>query len=137
MPVLVVGSSAGGIAALMHTDYFAEQWPLSVVKGAPECGFFYPGVTASNDVTAGVPTPASHLGFIEGWKPYLPSACADATNNNVSLCTDAHYLYPYLRAPLFIRENQVYRNYYRLTAEFLCAAVRYGQASELWMGRQG
>ena len=111
MPVLFVGSSAGGIAALMHTDYFAEQWPLSVVKGAPECGFFYPGVTASNDVTAGVPTPASHLGFIEGWKPYLPSACAEATNNNVSLCTDAHYLYPYLQAPLFIRENQVNRNY--------------------------
>jgi hypothetical protein len=104
--VLVVGSSAGGIAALMHTDYFGEQWPTARVKGAPMCGFFYAGVTAMNDLHAGVPTPADHLGFIPDWKPYLPSACAAATNNNMSVCTDAHYLYPYLKQPLFVRENQ-------------------------------
>ena len=38
---LVTGSSAGGIGALMHTDFFAEEWPDAVVKGAPQCGFFY------------------------------------------------------------------------------------------------
>lgn len=104
--VLVVGSSAGGIGALMHTDFFAEQWPSAVVKGAPECGFFYAGVTAADDLSKGEATPAAHLGFTPEWKPYLPSACAAATGNNMSQCTDAHYLYPHLKQPIFIRENQ-------------------------------
>ena len=105
--VLVTGSSAGGIGALMHTDFFAEQWPApAIVKGAPQCGFFYAGVTATTDLAAGQPTPVAHLGFIPEWKPWLPTACAKATGNNMSLCTDAHTLYPHLQAPLFIRENQ-------------------------------
>ena len=104
--VLVTGSSAGGIAALMHTDYFAESFPGAAVKGAPQCGFFYPGVTAVDDFAAGRPTPTAHLGFIAGWKPWLPTGCAVATNNDLSTCTNAHTLYPFLRAPLFIRENQ-------------------------------
>ena len=35
---LISGSSAGGIGALMHTDFFAEVFPQAVVKGAPQCG---------------------------------------------------------------------------------------------------
>lgn len=132
---LISGSSAGGIGALMHTDFFAEVWPEAVVKGAPQCGFFYPGVTAINDLAAGRAsppvcppwylacpcaesrctksrhvlagsTPIAHLGFISGWRPYLPTGCKVATNGDVARCTDAHFLYPFLRQPLFIRENQ-------------------------------
>ncbi len=104
--VLVTGSSAGGIGALMHTDYFGDEWPQATVKGAPRCGFFYAGVTALDDAQRGAQTPAAHLGFIQDWKPWYPRACANATGNNMSLCTDAHFLYPHLQRPVFIRENQ-------------------------------
>ena len=104
--MLVTGSSAGGIAALMHTDFVSAAFSRAVVKGAPQCGFFYAGVTAEPDFTSGVTTPVSHLGFIHEWAPYLPEACAQATNNNMSACTDAHYLYPHLKQPIFVRENQ-------------------------------
>ena len=87
---LISGSSAGGIGALMHTDFFAEEFPSAVVKGAPQCGFFYAGVTAVDDVAAHRPTPAANLGFISGWKPYMPTACMVATNGDVAQCTDAH-----------------------------------------------
>ena len=40
---LISGGSAGGIATIMHTDFFAEQWPHAIVKGNPGCGFFYAG----------------------------------------------------------------------------------------------
>ena len=46
--------------------------------------------------------------------PAWQSACAAATGDNVSLCTDAHYLYPHLKQPLFIRENQYARPLSRL-----------------------
>ena len=107
--ILVSGSSAGGIGALMHTDFFGEAWPAAVVKGAPRCGFFYAGVNAVDDIANGVATPVQHLGFTPQWKPWFPSACAKATassNASMSLCTDAHFLLPHLVKPLFIRENQ-------------------------------
>jgi len=108
---LISGGSAGGIATIMHTDFFAEQWagPAgggAVVKGNPGCGFFYAGVTALPDYEAGAPTPLSNLGFVDAWQPYLPAGCAAATGGNMSACTDAHTLYPHLRSPLFIMENQ-------------------------------
>jgi hypothetical protein len=103
---LITGSSAGGIGALTHTDFFADAWPSATVKGSPECGFFYAGVTARNDFDAGSMTPVAHLGFSEEWQPHLPTACAAATGNNMSACTDAHFLYPHIKSPVFIRENQ-------------------------------
>lgn len=33
---LITGSSAGGIGALTHTDFIAEKFPKTVVKGAPQ-----------------------------------------------------------------------------------------------------
>lgn len=102
---LITGSSAGGIGALTHTDFFADAWSSAVVKGAPECGFFYAGVSAKTDYGQGSETPASSLGFISEWAPYFSPACSDATGGNMSLCTDAHFLYPHVKSPLFIREN--------------------------------
>ena len=74
-----------------------------VAEGRP---LWAQGVTAMDDLAAHNSTPISHLGFIPGWKPYLPTGCKVATNGDMSRCTDAHYLYPFLRQPLFIRENQ-------------------------------
>ena len=41
--VLVTGSSAGGIGALLHADFFSAQWPQATVKVSPSAGFFYAG----------------------------------------------------------------------------------------------
>eukprot|EP00929_Paragymnodinium_shiwhaense_P115841 TRINITY_DN8499_c0_g5_i1.p1 TRINITY_DN8499_c0_g5~~TRINITY_DN8499_c0_g5_i1.p1 ORF type:complete len:506 (-),score=83.73 TRINITY_DN8499_c0_g5_i1:221-1738(-) len=103
---LITGASAGGIGSFMHVDFFAEAWPDAAVKAAPECGFFYAGVRDTEDYHESKATPSKNLGFIEEWAPFYPRACAVATNNNMGRCTDAHFLYPYIRSPLFIRENQ-------------------------------
>jgi hypothetical protein len=41
--VLLAGSSAGGIGALLHADYFTRSFPNASVKVSPSAGFFYPG----------------------------------------------------------------------------------------------
>jgi len=103
--VLISGSSAGGIATILHADYFTEYWKDAVVKATPMGGWFYAGVTAVSDYEQGEGTPVEHLGFIDAWKPFIPGACAANTGRNLSACTDAHFLYPFIRTPLFIREN--------------------------------
>ena len=110
---LISGSSAGGIGALTHTDFFGEQFEGAVVKGAPECGFFYPNVTSVPDLAAGRQTPLLLLGQQADWHPYQPTGCRTAAAlSSLSAearslhCTNAHTLFPHLRRPLFFRENQ-------------------------------
>ena len=47
--VLVTGSSAGGIGALLHADYFSRHFDNAIVKASPACGFFYAGVSSLRD----------------------------------------------------------------------------------------
>ena len=44
--VLVTGSSAGGIGALLHADWFSALWPRARLKVSPEAGLFYPAVAS-------------------------------------------------------------------------------------------
>jgi len=43
--VLVTGSSAGGIGALLHADFISRHFANATVKASPACGFFYAGVS--------------------------------------------------------------------------------------------
>ena len=103
--VLVTGSSAGGIGALLHADFFSRWWSRASVKVSPACGFFYAGVSSVTDWEGNRTTPAANLGFIDAWKPYIDEGCAAATGGDVAACTDAHFALPHLRTPLFLREN--------------------------------
>jgi len=103
--VLVTGSSAGGIGALLHADYFSRAWPAATVKASPACGFFYAGVSSLHDWEAHTKTTPKALGFIDAWDPYVDESCAAATGGNVSACTDAHLALPFISTPLFLREN--------------------------------
>ena len=103
--VLVTGGSAGGIGALFHANFLARWWPQATVKVSPAGGFFYAGVSSLRDWEANHTTPSRNLGFIENWNPYLDESCADATNGNISICTNAHSALRYIRTPVFIREN--------------------------------
>ena len=90
-----------------------DQLEGAVVKGAPECGFFYPNVTSVPDLAAGRQTPLLLLGQQADWHPYQPTGCRTAAAlSSLSAearslhCTNAHTLFPHLRRPLFFRENQ-------------------------------
>ena len=104
--VLVSGSSAGGIGALLHADWFAATWPRATVKTSAAGGFFYAGVSSRSDFEAGRATPTARLGFATASAPWAPPACLAATAGDVVGCTDAHVAVKYLRAPLFVAENQ-------------------------------
>lgn len=69
--VLVTGSSAGGIAVLMHADWFATQWPRARIKVSPEAGLFYPDVRACTAALG----PRSHPThrFVPSWRRCRPS----------------------------------------------------------------
>eukprot|EP00316_Scyphosphaera_apsteinii_P016208 CAMPEP_0119326424 /NCGR_PEP_ID=MMETSP1333-20130426/68363_1 /TAXON_ID=418940 /ORGANISM="Scyphosphaera apsteinii, Strain RCC1455" /LENGTH=388 /DNA_ID=CAMNT_0007334731 /DNA_START=27 /DNA_END=1194 /DNA_ORIENTATION=- len=103
--VLLSGSSAGGIGALLHADFISDHWPAASVKAAPACGFFYAAVSSFRDWNANESTPASKLGFISEWDPFIDETCSRATGGNVSACTDAHFALPHISTPLFVREN--------------------------------
>ena len=107
--VLVTGSSAGGIGALIHADWFrsSQQWPsAAIIKVSPEAGLFYPPVSSVRDSSKRIQTSDVAMGMLREWQPYLHTSCAAAnTNHSVAICTNAHRLLPYITTPLFLREN--------------------------------
>ena len=104
--VLVTGSSAGGIAALLHADFFSRHFEAAVVKVSPACGFFYAGVSSMRDWKSNRTTPKEDLGFLTAWEPYIDGKCTEAYGEfAIAACTDAHLALPYIQTPLFLREN--------------------------------
>lgn len=103
--VFVSGSSAGGIGALLHADFFARHWSRASVKVSPAAGFFYAGVSSLPDWQASHQTPPHNLGFLASWDPYIDEGCAAATGGNMTACTDAHLALPHIKTALFLREN--------------------------------
>ena len=106
--VLLTGSSAGGIGALLHADVLAAHWPAASVKASPESGLFYAGVRSLADFRRGAQTPPEHMGLHHMWRPFVPPACAAAWGSVLApgACTHAHLLLPHVATPLFLRENQ-------------------------------
>ena len=103
--VLVTGSSAGGIGALLHADWFASAWEPARVRVSPEAGLFYPPVSSVRDALRRTQTPLSAMAMHTEWAPYLHEGCAARTNRSVALCTNAHILLAHISTPLFVREN--------------------------------
>lgn len=106
--MLLTGSSAGGIGALLHADVLAAHWPAASVKASPESGLFYAGVRSLADFRRGTQTPPEHMGLHHMWRPFVPPACATAWGSMLApaACTHAHNLLPHVATPLFLRENQ-------------------------------
>ena len=106
--MLLTGSSAGGIGALLHADALAAHWPAASVKASPESGLFYAGVRSLADFRRGAQTPPEHMGLHHMWRPFVPPACAAAWGSVLApgACTHAHHLLRHVATPLFLRENQ-------------------------------
>ena len=107
--VLVTGSSAGGIGALLHADWLASHWPNASVKVSPEAGLFYPPVASVRDTRLGRQTDPSAMGMHAEWRPFLHAGCAAAQGGSaaavVARCTNAHELLRHVHTPLYVREN--------------------------------
>jgi hypothetical protein len=115
--VLFGGSSAGGIGVIHNIDWVRDQFPSqTVVKGAPLGGWFVPGdapdqpntcYPPSNwpDWSTGQVTPWGE-GFSDPWNTYLNPACVKAQPcGNASNCLSAHVVYPFIKTPMYITEN--------------------------------
>lgn len=128
--VLLTGGSAGGIGTLKQVDNLAQMLgPRVVVKGAPNAGWFFPAETGDIGNKERQPElhrtsrwpPSDFADFAEGhvggwdndtvstlvslWDSILnPQCVADQTNPTV--CWNVDSLYPYIKQPLFIIENQ-------------------------------
>jgi len=126
--VLLTGSSAGGIGTLANVDYLAERLgPRATVKGAPNAGWFSPAALPSDLRNIYAPSDWAHFAagthgnpssvnnslpaFIGdtlwGSRGLAPAACYAAQKpDEWWACDSAHTLYKYIKAPLFIVENQ-------------------------------
>jgi hypothetical protein len=117
--VLVTGGSAGGIGTFLNIDYIQQRLPSAVVKGAPNAGWFFPGDPNSppsgcgfpvtfDDWVSGKPTPWTNETDIL-WDAFDPPECAVPTVASglpAWFCGSVHNLYPHIKAPLLVVENQ-------------------------------
>jgi len=122
--VLLTGSSAGGIGALLNLDWLANRLPNADVKGAPQAGWFFPAAlpgdlpdvfppsdyphfatgTHGNDASA-AGGGGAHLDLIDG-RGLLNADCVAAQKSGEDwACGSAHKLYPHLKTPVYIIEN--------------------------------
>jgi hypothetical protein len=140
--VLLTGGSAGGIGTLKQVDNLAQMLgPSVVVKGAPNAGWFFPAETGDISNKQRQPQlrrtsrwPPSDFadfatGHVGGWDNETVSALVELWNSilnpqcvaeqaNPYVCWNLDSLYPYIKQPLFIIENQ-----YQLRAMLWCRLI--------------
>jgi hypothetical protein len=120
--VLFAGNSAGGFGVFLNCDFLqdflADQGTSATVKCAPKAGWFEPGFTedhADPDATpsdwaswsSGKPSPYGPDSTPTAiWQTYFPSNCVAARGNESWKCSSVHVAYPYIKAPVFVLENQ-------------------------------
>lgn len=120
--VMFAGNSAGGYGVFTNCDYLqdylSQQGTSAVVKCVANAGWFQPGFTEDHtdpDATpsdwpswsAGKSSPVVPSKVLDIWQFYLPSNCVKARGNKESWkCASVHVAYPYIKAPVFLVENQ-------------------------------
>ena len=128
--ILIAGQSAGGIGTLMNCDFIADYVQSKghsiSVKCAPNSGWFFPGNT-SDQRSAPMLPPNDYPHYIEGnnsvpggwghdgtvpalWESYLHPDCVEKVKYEEPLapwhCFNVHTLYPFIKTPVFIMQNQ-------------------------------
>ena len=130
--VLLTGESAGGTGTFYNADSVAEwMGPAVTVKAAPVSGWFFPAETGD---LAGTGTarkiawnpPSTFASFVAGrvggWENATaaqgfverqtlfnleyPGGCEEAHPRDSFVCGTMDTLYPFIKAPLFVIENQ-------------------------------
>lgn len=123
--VLLSGGSAGGVGAFHNLDWLAARLgPKVVVKGAPVAGWFFPGALPADFPRNTYQPPPSYACFNAG-RPAPPECDANLTNATEPFptykhpdcvaaqapwdeekCATVHVLYPFIKQPLYVIENQ-------------------------------
>jgi len=123
--VLLAGASAGAIGAFYNVDYLADKLPWAAVKGAPEGGWYSPGLSEDHiEHPLYPPSDWSHwsqgqisyqnstdIGLL--WDVLTNTDCIQGlhlSDNESFLCGSIHNLYPFIKSPLFVMENQYDKN---------------------------
>ena len=123
--VVLTGSSAGGWGVFSNIDWLQSALPNAVVKGAPMAGWFHPGSLPSDQPSLpdDPPSDFAHWSknksggagneasaeFAALWQPIIDPACAagqTAKKANPLDCQSVHVHYKYIKAPIFVIENQ-------------------------------
>lgn len=118
--VLVTGTSAGGIGTFLNVDYIQTRLPNASVKGAPNAGWFFPSDPEGLPTGSGFPQDFADFAAKQPsvwdnssdvlWAGYTLPACAVgmlAAGKPPWFCGSISNLYPYIKAPLLVVENQV------------------------------
>ncbi|KAM7490931.1 hypothetical protein LguiA_033852 [Lonicera macranthoides] len=97
---LLSGSSAGGLAAILHCDKFRDLLPTSIkVKCVSDAGYF----VHVKDVSGGYHFQETYFDRVvktHGSSKNLPRSCTSKMNH--SLCFYPQFVAPQIRTPLFI-----------------------------------
>jgi len=123
--ILLTGNSAGGIGVFFNLDWLANRFPDADVKGAPTAGWFFPGALPGD--LANIYPPSDFPHFYAGThgnafsqaggsgeqfalfnaRGILPASCVAAQKpDQWWACGSVHTLYPFIKTPLFVVENQ-------------------------------
>jgi len=118
--VLLSGSSAGGLGAFYNVDYLADRLPWATVKGAPICGWLFPGY-AEDQPDQPYATPSSWPNWNQGkvgsdfdtdqlvvlWDIFLNKDCVHNFTSDINyMCYSVHNFYSFIKSSLFIMQNQ-------------------------------
>jgi hypothetical protein len=120
--VVFTGNSAGGVGVFANVDWLQSALPSAVVKGAPNAGWFFPGSLSSDQpkYPNNPPSDWAHFSKNESggafnstfdlmitklWEPIVSEECVGAQANPLD-CGSVHVAYQYIKAPMFVVENQ-------------------------------
>lgn len=95
--IVVGGCSAGGLAAYLHVDYYAQLFPKATTRGMPDSGFFLDG-NYSRDGKPDYEWRMSNLySFMNSSASIIP-----ACNQKLGyLCLFAYHILPFIQSPVF------------------------------------
>ncbi len=99
--ILLTGTSAGGIGAMVHLDWLAAQFPSKEVKGSNDAGWT-PAQALSLPIPGSV-FPVQQA--LQLWNGKPDASCAQANSNAKHLCYSSG-VYPFLNAPLMVQMSQ-------------------------------
>jgi len=120
---LLYGNSAGGAGVIVNCDFLqdtlAQTGSAATVHCAPMAGWFFPGFTEDQDDVELPPSDWAHwqTGQAGGifaddsisnlYQSYHHPDCAKAhAAKDAFKCASASALYPYIKAPIYVIENQ-------------------------------
>jgi len=120
--ILLTGGSAGGLGTFFNCDwlqsYLDGEGLSAKVSCGPDAGWFFPGDTddhADPDEhpsdwphwSQGQPSPPSNATLTEIYEGYLPPECTSTRPKETQFhCGTVHALYPHIKAPVYVMENQ-------------------------------